>query len=217
MKVGTDGVLLGAWARVEGVSAVCDVGSGTGLIALMAAQRNPEARISAIEIDDNAFVDLTYNIDNSSWRLRIEAHHCDYLAWHPATEAIPDCFVSNPPFFDETLRSPDRGRALARHISSLTLPRLLQHSYNISSPKAIFSLILPFSHRDRLIEAATFARWNVSRLTTVSSLPGRVPSRLLVELVKNNTAITTDSLYLQAEDGQRSDDFRELTKDFYIK
>ena len=123
MKVGTDGVLLGAWVDLTNKKKCLDVGTGTGLIALMMAQRTAEAHITAVEVDEEAVVQARRNVLNSPWKDRVEMVHCNFLSFQPNQKF--DSIVSNPPYFTNNLISPDKQRTLARHNNHMTYSELI--------------------------------------------------------------------------------------------
>lgn len=141
MKVGTDGVLLGAWADVSNSHRVLDIGTGSGLIALMLAQRS-RARIDGIDIDAEACREATENVRQSPWPGKVRIINTSLQTFFPKEERY-DTIVSNPPFFNHSLPSPDAGRTLARHCLQLNLQELFQNTHRLLTPGGIFSLILP--------------------------------------------------------------------------
>lgn len=216
MKVGTDGVLLGAWADVEGAKHILDMGTGSGLIALMVAQRNEEAHIEAIDIDEGAVLQARNNIEASPWRERIVIAHSDANSYTSSQRF--DHIVSNPPFFTTTLLSPDERRAMARHSSMLSYDDIITTAERLLLPGGRLSLILP------TLEAAQFRRVAFERLwlrreTTVLTRKGDAPKRTMMEFVLCNEPLMpcVDTLEIYDDGGVYSDKYRQLTAEYYLK
>lgn len=216
MKVGTDGVLLGAWADVEGAKRVLDMGTGSGLIALMVAQRNQEAQIEAIDIDEGAVLQARKNIDASSWRGRIEVALSDANSYTSLQRF--DHIVSNPPFFTTTLLSPDERRAMARHCSTLSYDDIITTAERLLVPEGRLSLILPTSEAAEFRRVA-FSRLWLSRQMDVSSHRGDVPKRTMMEfrLCDEPLMPRVTAMEIYADGGAYSDKYRELTAEYYLK
>ena len=167
MKVGTDGVLLGAWCPVEGMRHVLDVGTGCGVIALMVAQRNHTALIDAIDIDHDAIEEATLNFVASPWSERLTAIEADFndMTRHDRYDMI----VSNPPYFTDSLLPPDAARTMARHTESLTYSQLIEGAAQRLTDEGILALISPTDAEGIIIEAAAFASLPVRRITILST------------------------------------------------
>ena len=204
MKVGTDGVLLGAWCSCQSAERIADVGAGTGLISLMCAQRNATAKIDAIEIDSAAATCARNNVARSAWRDRIEVIECAIQQF--STEEHYDLIVSNPPYFSETLQSPDPSRATARHNCSLPHRDLIDAAKRLLTPEGRLSIILPTD------EARKFAMQ-----ADVATKRGAVPKRTMSEWSLTTGEASIEELTLSAEDGSRSEEYSLLTKEFYLK
>jgi len=214
MKVGVDGVLLGAWANCRNAKLALDVGTGSGLIALMLAQRS-KGTVHAIDVDENACKQAEINFNNSPFRdrLRIES-----VAFQDFSSAVRyDLIVSNPPYFSQSLKSPDPNRNLARHNDSLPLEVLIKKSASLLSPQGKAAFILPF---DRLEAAHAIAVENhlfICRETLVSSLQNRPPKRVLLEYsLTGNGTTEKDGFYIGETRQTYSDEYRALTNDFYL-
>ena len=216
MKVGTDGVLIGAWADVEGAKHILDMGTGSGLIALMVAQRNEEAHIEAIDIDEGAVLQARNNIEASPWRERIVVAHSDANSYTSSQRF--DHIVSNPPFFTTTLLSPDERRAMARHCSTLTYDDIVTAAERMLMPGGRLSLILPTSEAAQFRRVA-FERLWLSRETTVLTRKGDQPKRTMMEFVLCNEPLMpcVDTLEIYDDGGVYSDKYRQLTKEYYLK
>lgn len=214
MKVGTDGVLLGAWADVSSSKNVLDIGTGSGLIAIMIAQRCL-AQISAIDIDKNAAIQAKINAEASPWKDRIEVLHTDLCNYAPQT--LFDTIVSNPPYFIDSLKCPDTQRNKARHTDSLTSTQLLKNVNRILHPNGLFSLILPSDQTDNLIEMANEYGLFPTRLTHVITKPGLSPKRSLLEFRKKTMPFHPQELVIELDRHIYSKEYIALTKDFYLK
>jgi tRNA1Val (adenine37-N6)-methyltransferase len=214
MKVGTDGVLLGAWATTCGATHILDIGTGTGLIALMLAQRS-DAQIVGIDIEAEAAVQAQENVQNSPWSHRIAIEHTDFQSFDSAVKF--DLIVSNPPFFDNSLHSPNTGRTLARHAQSLSLSSLLQKTAQLLTPNGVFALILPADSESHLQQLAQSEGLHAQRITRVIPTPEAAPKRILAEFSFTAQNCLTDSLLIEQARHQYSDQYIALTRHFYLK
>lgn len=214
MKVGTDGVLLGAWAPVGAGMKVLDIGAGSGLIALMLAQRGASS-VTAVELDVHAAEQARENVASSPYADRVEVVQSDILHFH-ATEQF-DLIVSNPPFFDFSLQSPDQKRTMARHTDSLSYDDLLIKSAQLLSPAGKISLIVPSDLEQKLDSIAQLAGLFAFRKTYVIPKPYASPKRLLVTYSNVSGNLVSDELVIELARHQYTDDFKALTRDFYLK
>lgn len=214
MKITTDGVILGAWADAVGCKRVLDVGTGTGLIALMVAQRNPDAIIDAVEIEPVAAEEAGANAKNSPWAGRIVVHNADFKTFRP--EVRYDLIVSNPPYYNTGIKAPDSSRAMARHHDSLDFADILNRAGELLEDDGLISLIAPLSREDDIIFSATLAGLNVVRLAKFSSREGLEPSRMLIELSRMKVSAKYTSFAIHDSDGAYTSEFINMTKDFYI-
>ena len=216
MKVGTDGALLGAWATVSvNDRYLLDIGTGSGLIALMLAQRS-QALIDAIDIDAPACRQATENVARSPFAGRIEVHHSPLSNYHPE-ERQYDLIVSNPPYFIQSLKCPDATRSQARHADSLSLPELLRESIRLLSPIGRLALILPFNQREILLEEAKQVRLYPQRETHVSTRQSTPPKRLLIELGREAITSVCDQLAIEDESHHYTPAFIASEQPFYLK
>ena len=195
MKVGTDGVLLGAWARLLATEGrVLDMGTGTGLLALMMAQRYPHASVTAVDIDDQAVIQAQQNISRSPFAERITISQGDIREW----EDQPfDAIVANPPYFVDSLICPDDQRTTARHTGTLTYRELMETAWHLLSDSGIFSVVIPFDYLDRLSSEAALVGFFLSRQCAVRTTPRKSQgvlgtSHLLMSFISNESnALTT--------------------------
>ena len=217
MKVGTDGTLLGAWANApEGASRILDIGTGTGLVALMMAQRFPESQVLGIDIDPEATIQAQQNAAASPFAERVK------IAEGDATKMIDkeqfDAIVCNPPYFVDSLTCPQDQRALARHAVSLTYESLMQTAKKLLKNDGKFSIVIPTENNDDVESAATFAGLFITRICLIKTTPTKLPKRQLMEFRKQRSEeIDFKEEILEMFPNQRSVWYRELTKDFYIK
>ena len=215
MKVGTDGVLLGAWADISSSKNILDIGTGTGLIALMAAQRS-NATIIGVEIDSNAANEAKENINASPWQNRI------YIINKDITHVVNDLgnfdhIVSNPPFFENGVLAPDSSRATARHCNSLNFSSLISIAKNLLSDNGKLSFISPYESKENIIYNATLNDMNISRYTEVFSNPKKkIPVRILWELTPLNNPINKSQFFIRDINNQYSSEYINLTKEFYL-
>lgn len=217
MKVGTDGVLLGAWTDADGAGRILDVGTGTGLIALMLAQRT-EAVIDAVEIDESAARQAMQNVEASPWPDRIHVHYSTFQRFATETHLRYDLIVSNPPYHEQSLRSPDRQRSVARHDTGLGYDDLLRHTVHVLSPDGRFSVILPADKENVLKDKAWLNGLYPKRLARVRTSDTALPSRVLIEFTRARQHAPEASLLTVMEAGSRSytRDYRKLTSGYYL-
>ena len=215
MKVGTDGVLLGAWTDIRQARHILDIGTGTGLIALMLAQRQSEATVTAIDIDAEAVSQAHENIQESPWKERVTAVWQDIKRYRPQT--LFDTIVSNPPYFIDSLKCPDNQRNTARHTDTLDMHVLLYQVSQLLTTDGHFSIVLPFEQTDALVETAERVGLYPSRHTAVITRPGLAPKRTLMEFARKKEAFQTDELVIELERHIYSEEYIALTKDFYLK
>lgn len=218
MKVGTDGVLLGAWCRVEEASSILDIGTGTGLIALMAAQRSA-AEIVAVELDASAASQAAENVAESPWKERITIVCSAVQEYAEKAGRKFDRIVSNPPYFQDSLKSPKEGRSLARHTDSLSYEALVQAVVALLHPAGSFSVIVPTSEFSDMEQCAATVGLHCLRRTDVLPMPTAASKRVLAEFVLSEvTEPVVDTLVIEAGGRhQYSEQYISLTQDFYLK
>lgn len=217
MKVGTDGVLLGAWANLNNALKILDVGTGTGLIAIMMAQRS-DAMIDAVEIDENACNQAKENVNNSPWRDRIRVYHDTFQHFAEITSTRYDFVVSNPPYFRNSLKPPMKPRSYARHDEQLNNESLLFNAARILTPNGRLSVIVPAFETEHLITAAYFKGLFPLKLTMVSSVAGKAHTRCLAEFTFEKTGVTIKDTLVIREKGlqEYTVEYKALTKDYYL-
>ena len=220
MKVGTDGVLLGAWVRLnEGHSRILDVGCGTGLVALMVAQRTAQwgAEVVGVEIDSPSAAEAAYNFAQSSWTDRLSVAECAVQEYH--TDTPFDHIVSNPPYFVNSLLSPDAARATARHTTALSFDALAHSASRLLSEEGVLSVVLPYDAASDMVLAAARCGLFLSRRMDVRSKATSAPIRVLLEFGRNAVPTERTELTIHSPEGPcgYSPDYVALTKDFYLK
>jgi len=214
MKVGTDGALLGAWCDVSKANNILDIGTGTAIIAMMVAQRNSSAAITAIEIDQKALIDANFNIKNCPWTNRIRLIESSLQKYAPTLKF--DSIISNPPFFENSLKSNSHQKVKARHADSMHYSDILAFASKHLSSNGIVHLILPTENAEKCIEIAIESGYYLKRICKVQPVPYKNAHRYAFELTKVPTKTINESLTI--ETGKRHDysqQYIELTKAFY--
>jgi tRNA1Val (adenine37-N6)-methyltransferase len=214
MKVGTDGVLLGAWFPMEWGKSVLDIGTGTGLVALMAAQRGAGS-VTAVEIDPDAAAQASDNALRSEWAGIINVVNADISIFKP--DCRFDRIVCNPPFFRDSLRSPDAGRTAARHNDSLSFETLVRCASDMLEPHGLFCVVIPFDAVREFVKCASTAGLNLQRRTDVVTAPGKAPKRSLLAFGKEFSELENSLLLMCGSDGKETSDHINLVRDFYLK
>ena len=213
MKVGTDAVILGAWANVCNTDTVLDIGTGCGLIALMVAQRS-NAHITAIDIDEIASIQCKENFLASPWNKRLDTVHGAVQQYNPETRF--DLIVCNPPFFKNALKTPDAQRNIARHNDNLSFESLLFSVDRLLNDNGAFAFILPNEEAKQVITLAVAHQLYPTRCCTVYSRDGKSSNRFLVELSRKASEVKRETLIIRNQDNQFTLQYKDLTKDFYL-
>lgn len=222
MKVGTDGVLLGAWAPVEAIShqpsavSILDVGTGSGLIARMLMQRCPEAEVEGIDIDEAAVEQarengvIAFHSSLQEWK--------DNRQWTMDNGQLYDLIVSNPPYFQNSLKNPDKGREMARHTDTLSYAELIAHSVRLLKENGMLALILPAEAEEEITALASAEGLSLVRVTRVYSKESKPARRVLLAFSHQPSDVSPieDTLVLEDDKGGRSLQYQEMTKDFYL-
>ena len=215
MKVGTDGVLLGAWSDVENAKNILDVGTGTGLISLMFAQRNFDVKIDAIEIDKNAYLQAQENFEKSKFSHQITVHHQDFKTYYSSEKY--DLIVSNPPYFVENKRLEESSRKQARQQYNLSFDDLIFKMSELLTKEGNISLILPYNSLEEII---SIAKKNQLFLTKLTYIKGNLTSdyiRVLLNFSFVEKKLEQNELIIEKARHQYTEDYINLTKDFYLK
>ncbi|WP_428740686.1 tRNA1(Val) (adenine(37)-N6)-methyltransferase [Tenacibaculum sp.] len=221
MKVGTDAVLLGAWCNLgEFPNMLLDVGSGTGVISLMLAQRSDAMTIDAVEIDENAYEQTVENFEQSDWGDRLFCYNASFVEFAKEMEEeeeVYDVIVSNPPFYTDNYETEDKARNKARFTSSLSFEELLKGVSKILSDNGKFSTIIPFKEEGGFVNLAKNFNLQVNRVCRVKGTPTTEIKRSLLELSFVETPIQEEELVIETKRHQYTDAYINLTKDFYLK
>ncbi|ODP97571.1 hypothetical protein BGL48_13625 [Salinivibrio sp. SS3] len=215
MKVSTDGVLLGAWAQPGTASNSLDIGTGTGLLALMLAQRFAHLSLTAVEFDPSAFHCATLNVRASRFAAQIQLHHGDINDF--ACREQWQHIVCNPPYFTSGALSSNPQRAVARHASTLSHPALIACLKRLLAPTGCADLILPTKEANAFIEDAQAQGLFLHRHMLVSATPEKAPSRVLFTLSPTTGAVRSDTIAVREQDGTYTQAFADLTRAFYLK
>jgi tRNA1Val (adenine37-N6)-methyltransferase len=218
MKVCTDACVLGAWAEVEHAKNILDIGAGTGLLSLMVAQRNRSARITAVELEENAFAQAIENVGDSPFNDQITVLHSAIQNFNPDEKF--DFIITNPPFFQSDLRSPDSKINQAHHSDSLTFNDLLIAVEILLTPDGIWNILLPVAEGIIFQNKAEKTGWFMSRKLTLFHQKNKKPFRLLMSFKHSNGSdneLFTKELFIYEEDGRTyTTSFKKLLKDYYL-
>ncbi len=217
MKVGTDAVIIGSWADVKNSQTILDIGTGSGIIALMMAQKNEGAKIKAIDIDENSIHEASQNFKQSPWSERLEAECIALQNYGLSHKNQFDHIISNPPFFSKSTPSPEKARHNARHTDTLSADDFFKYSILLLTEHGKISLIIPFYSSNDWIKTAEKYNLFPSRITNVISYPGKPVERLLIEFSNEKLMIESSEFCLRKGKGMvYSEEYIELTKDFYL-
>jgi len=220
MKIGTDGVLLGAWACTKGAKKILDIGTGCGVVAIMMAQRTTDANIHAIEIDEVAYQQAADNMANSQWSTQLKAIHAPVQEYAKLSQEEYDLIISNPPFFSGGTFSLNQNKNNVRHTIKLPHGDLLSTARKLMSKEGKLCIILPLMEGLRIQELAKSYRLYCTKITEVISRPGQSTERLLMQFEKDQTkTLERDEMLIYAalKGKAYSAAYIELTKAFYLK
>jgi tRNA1Val (adenine37-N6)-methyltransferase len=215
MKVGTDGVLIGAWVNIGEAKRILDVGTGTGLIALMIAQRS-SAFIDAVEIDENSAAQATENVANSRWNNRVKVYNLSFQDFSNETNHKYDLIVSNPPYFVNSLKSDEITRTVARHNEQLPHSHLLQGIEKLLASNGRFVGIFPYVEGNIFVaEASTHGLYCSKRVSIHGKINGPI-KRLMLEFSREKFPLEESVLAVRGYDSEYTPEYIQLTKDFYL-
>ena len=218
MKIGTDGVLLGAWTSIEhNPFNVLDIGAGTGILSLMIAQRSYAENIEALEIDDDAFEQCAENFENSPWNDRLFCFHASLMEYIEAVDEKFDLIICNPPFYTEDYKTEDQARNLARFNDAMPMEHIIFAVINFLSDKGKFSIIIPYKEEEKYIDEASLIDLFPNRILRVRGNENSDIKRSLMEFSFTESDIKIDELIIETERHQYTQDYLNLTKDFYLK
>ena len=218
MKIGTDGVLLGAWTPlINNPYNILDIGTGTGVIALMLAQRSHAEQIDAIEIDDDAYEQSTENFENSPWNDRLYCYHAGLDEFVDEMEEEYDLIVSNPPFYTDEYKSDNSQRDLARFADAMPFEELAEAASVLLSDNGVFAVIIPFKEEAHFIGLAKENALYPLKITRVKGTPTTEIKRSLIAFSRIQQEPIVDELVIETARHQYTPEYIELTKDFYLK
>ena len=219
MKIGTDGVLLGAWTPIENNPfSILDIGAGTGIIALMLAQRSFAEQIDALEIDEEAYEQATDNFENSPWNDRLYCFHAGLDEFVEEPEDEYDLIVSNPPFYSEDYKSNDDQRDVARFQDAMPFEDLIEAADLLLSENGIFAVIIPFKEEERFLAlAAAYELFSLKITRVKGNTTSEIKRSLLAFSRKEIIDFPTDELIIETARHIYTPEYIALTKDFYLK
>jgi tRNA1Val (adenine37-N6)-methyltransferase len=219
MKIGTDGVLLGAWTPLENnPNSILDIGTGTGVIALMLAQRSHAEQIDALEIDEDAYEQSVDNFENSPWSDRLFCFHAGLDEFVEEPEDEYDLIVSNPPFYAEDYKTECNQRDMARFQDAMPFEELIEAAAMFLSENGIFAVIIPFKEEENFLALAKECELFPLKTTRVKGTPTAEIKRSLMAFGRNeNLDFTTDELIIETARHIYTPEYIELTKEFYLK
>jgi len=218
MKIGTDGVLLGAWTSVQDAYSILDIGAGTGILALMLAQRSDAEQIDALEIDEDAYEQCVDNFENSSWADRLFCYHA---ALDEFTEEMEDekydLIISNPPFYTEDYKSGDTARNMARFADSLPFEELINFASELLSDEGSFAVIIPYSEEKYFLKLSEKVNLFPNRITRVRGTENTPLKRSLLQLSFTEKPFSSNELILEVSRHQYTKDYQKMVAPFYLK
>ena len=218
MKIGTDGVLLGAWTTVKhNPFSILDIGAGTGVLSLMLAQRSNAEIIEAIEIDDDAYEQCVTNFENSDWSDKLFCYHASLLEFTEQIDDNYDLIICNPPFHSAEYKTKDKARDLARFQDAMPFDHLLFSASKLLSDQGIFTVILPYSEADSFTELASEFKLFTKRICNVKGNPESKITRTLLEFSFHKSEVSESELIIENGRHNYTEDYINLTKDFYLK
>jgi tRNA1Val (adenine37-N6)-methyltransferase len=218
MKIGTDAVLLGAWTPlITNPNTILDIGAGTGILALMLAQRSTAAQIDAIEIEENAFEQCVENFEASPWADRLFCFHAALDEFVDEPEEEYDLIICNPPFYTDTYKTDDSSRDLARFEDAMPFDELIEAASLLLSENGMFSVIIPYKKEEYFISLCS--KWNLFpfKITRVKGTPTAEIKRSLLAFTRIEQTPYVDELIIETSRHQYTPEYIELTKEFYLK
>ncbi|WP_299521026.1 methyltransferase [Winogradskyella sp.] len=218
MKIGTDGVLLGAWTSIENNPfSILDIGAGTGILSLMLAQRSNAQQIEAIEIDEEAYEQCIDNFENSPWNDRLFCYHASLLEFVEEVDDTFNLIICNPPFYSENYKTDNSSRDLARFNDAMPFEHLIYAATHLLSENGLFSVVIPKKEEKKFIDLALKTGLFPNRILHVKGQPHSKIKRSLIEFSFRKTEITTNELIIETKRHHYTTDYINLTKDFYLK
>jgi tRNA1Val (adenine37-N6)-methyltransferase len=217
MKVGTDAVLLSTWVNLTSIKKALDVGTGSGIIALMLAARGIE-RVDAVEIDPPSAHEADENFKSSPFKTRLTLYHEDFVKFYTKHQNLSyDLIISNPPFFINDMRPSNPQRKKARHTDSLSYDRLIEGAFRLLDKNGIFSVVLPYNESRVFMEKAANQGFYLKRKLLIFPKPCKEPNRINLELVTSPTKTsTTEKFIIRNENGSFSEQYKNLLSPYYL-
>ncbi len=218
MQIGTDGVLLGAWAAIpKNTFSILDIGAGTGVIALQMAQRSHAELIDAIEIEENAYEQCVENFENSPWNDRLFCYHASLEEFTEEIDDTYDLIVSNPPFYDENFTSAEATRNTARFTEALPFSELIKNAAKLLSVKGVFCLIIPHKNQKEVLQLAKEAGFYLQKITLVQGNTNAPVKRNLLQFGFTEVTLVKTHLIIEKERHEYTQEYQDLVKAFYLK
>lgn len=218
MKVGTDGVLLGAWADIShDPQSILDIGAGTGLIALQLAQRSNAFQVDAVEIQPDAYEQAVDNFENSPWNDRLFCYHASLQEFAEEMDEQYDLIVSNPPFYNDHYAAEDPSRNIARSTGSLSFSELLEAAEKLLHTDGRFNIIIPHQYESSFLELAARHQLYAERICRVKGRPETDFKRSLISMSRNKLKCSTTQLVIETGRHEYTPDYISLVGDFYLK
>lgn len=218
MKIGTDGVLLGAWVSLEkNPFSILDIGAGTGIIALQLAQRSDAEMIDALEIDENAFEQCVDNFENSSWADRLFCYHASLEELVEEIEEKYDLIISNPPFYSEDFKTSNQSRDIARFNDALPFDELIDSSSRLLSDEGVFAVIIPRKEEEKFIKMASEVNLFPNRICRVRGNISSEEKRSMLEFSFEKTSLLVENLTIEISRNNYTEEYKNVVKDFYMK
>ena len=218
MKIGTDGVLLGAWTSIKNQPfSILDIGAGTGILSLMMAQRSHAEVIDALEIDDKAYEQCVENFEQSSWGDRLFCYHASLKEFANDIEDQYDLIICNPPFYSEDYKSNNNQRDLARFQDAMPFDHLIESVSSLLSAHGTFSVIIPFKEEAHFIKKAKNTKLFPNKILHVKGQPSSEIKRSLIQFSFRKSTIDESHLIIEVNRHEYTREYIELTKDFYLK
>ena len=218
MKIGTDGMLLGAWTNLKDPYSILDIGAGTGILALMLAQRSDAEQIDALEIDEDAYEQCVENFESSPWADRLFCYHAalDEFVEEMEDEKY-DLIISNPPFYTEDYKSGDTARNMARFADSLPFEELIKFASKLLSDEGSFAVIIPYSEEKYFLQLSEKVNLFPNRITRVRGTENTPLKRSLLQLSFTEKPFSSNELILEVSRHQYTQDYQKMVAPFYLK
>lgn len=213
-KVGTDSMVLGALVKTNAPKRILDIGAGTGVLSLMMAQKTIDSRILAVEIEENSFKECTSNFSNSPWSERLEVFKMDILDFN---EEPFDLIISNPPYFEDSLKNNVESKVFARHTDSLPFERLIQKAASLLTESGFFWVILPVEGADKMLTISGNHKLYPVEVWEIEGKPNNTVRKVLAFSKEDHGSLKVNKLLVRNDQGDYSSEYKELTRDFHHK